>query len=296
MTATPSAAARQIRSKLQALPAALGPSERWRKLVPAEYPALFQLLDVAADLPRLAGHRTFASSVSELWPELAAVGGEVAAVQALVDHPAVPEGTRTASCRTLAEIDDAVREIEQDRCTHVDFFFEADQHQRLEALAAELFETRTPEWGELSRESSPRLFELFEEGLASERFRRLTGFDLERDEYTLTLSRQNLDRAGIGWPRDLYWPRQWVGEDVFGVLYGLTSDTPEQGGAFLYWLPEHAEVRAFYRQRHQATVIWNGRANAERPFHAVSERLPEHRAGHHFHLQCRRRNGESGQG
>ncbi len=290
MTATRSAAARQVRSKLQTLPAALGPSKRWRKLVPAEYPALFQLLDVAADLPRLAGHRTFASGVSELWPELAAVGSEVAAIQALVDHPAVPEGTRTASCRTLAEIHDAVREIEQNHCTHVDFFFEADQRQRLEVLAAELFETRTPEWGELSRESLPRLFELFEEALASDRFRRLTGFDLERDEYTLTFSRQNLDRAGIGWHRDLYWPREWVDEDVFGVLYGLTSDTPEQGGAFLYWLPERAEVRAFYRQRHQATVIWNGRTKAERPFHAVSEYLTENRARHHFHLQCHRRN------
>ncbi len=281
-------------------PVARDPVERWRRFEPADYPALIGLLDVAADLPRLESHRALQESAGAaglsggLWPELDAVISDLVALQALVDYPPPPETLpdevrRTAPCRRLDELDEAARELTREHCTHIDFFLDKRQQDRLDELVEELAGKTTQSWGQLRREAAPGLFELVEEGLRSEPFRRLCGFDLDRDEYTLTLSLQDLDRCGIGWHRDLYWPREWVGEDVFGVLIGLTSDTPEGGGAFLHWVEEDSTIRAFYRQRHQATVIWNGPTTAARPFHAVSSYLTEHRARHHLHLQCLRR-------
>ena len=91
----------------------------------------------------------------------------------------------------------------------------------------------------------------------SEAFGRLTGYDPTRDEFTLTLSLQDLQGEGIGWHRDLYWPKEWVGQDVFAVLYGLGSDDPSKGGAFLHYEPWTNSLRGIYRQAHQATILWN---------------------------------------
>ena len=133
------------------------------------------------------------------------------------------------------------------------------------------------------------LFTLFDTALASDRFRRLTGFDLDREAYTLTLSLQDLDPAGIGWHRDLYWPKEWVGEDVFAVLYGLSDDSAEKGGAFLYYVPWFNQLHAGYRRRHQATVLWNSRDDEGRILHAVSGYHTEDTSRHLIILQCLRR-------
>ena len=123
----------------------------------------------------------------------------------------------------------------------------------------------------------------------SERFGTLTGFDIERDDYSLTLSLQDLDPAGIGWHRDLYWPREWVGEDVFAVLYGLGDDSEEKGGAFVYYVPWENQVYARYRQRHEATILWNAREDSGRILHAVSGYHGEDTSRHLLILQCLRR-------
>ncbi len=175
-----------------------------------DWPDLFPLLTLAADLPRLAGHRSLSELPVGLWPELEGVAADVVRLQRMVDHPVVPAATAVATCHP-------------------------------------------------------------------------------RDTYTLTLSLQDLDPAGIGWHRDLYWPREWVGEDVFAVLYGLDADSPETGGAFVYYVPWENEDYARYRQRHEATILWNARQDSGRILHAVSGYHGEDTSRHLLILQCLRR-------
>ncbi len=283
----------QVLEKLRALPADASSVARWDAFTRSDWPALFRLLDLGADLPRLAPNRTLASWPAELWPELAMMRDDLVKLQDLVDRPAMPSAVLLASSHALHALEDAVRELEETHCTHVDFFLEDADRERLEREIGELRRHKLGSWGELERDASPVVYEIFERGLASEPFRRLTGFDLERDEYALTLSLQDLDPAGIGWHRDLYWPREWVGEDVFAVLYALGSDSPALGGAFLHYVPWQNEMQneiyALFRKEHQATVLWNSADSDGRLLHAVSEYLTPVTSRHLVILQCHRR-------
>lgn len=263
--------------------------EPWNAFSSDDDPALFRLLDLAADMPRLRSNETLAAWPAALWPELAATRDGLFLLQDLVDQPIVPDRAQASACYGISDLDAAQRELHDDHHAWVDFFFDPEQQSRLDDLLAKLDTASLPPWGELPRDGAPEIYALGEEALTHERFRQLTGFDIQRDEYTLTLSQQALDPAGIGWHRDLYWPKEWIGEDVFAVLYGLTSDAPENGGAYIYFVENKAELRYHYRQRHQATVIWNGQTREQRPIHAVSRYHGDATARHHLHFQCRRR-------
>ncbi len=207
----------------------------------------------------------------------------------MIDHPIVPAGAAVAGCHSLPGLEQATAELERTHCVTVDFLLDDSGRRQLDDLVSELAAERGGRWGQLERTEAPELFALFDHALARDRFGRLTGFDAERDAYTLTLSLQDLDPAGIGWHRDLYWPREWVGEDVFAVLYGLGEDSPEKGGAFLYYVPWEDELYACYRRRHQATVLWNSRDDAGRILHAVSGYHTADTSRHLIILQCLRR-------
>jgi len=279
---------RRLLEAVRALPADAAPAHCWDVLPSADWPALFRLIDLAADLPRLAPNRTLAAWPRNAWPELAAVRDDLVRLQALVDRPAVPRAARPAPEHRLAELDDAIRELATRHCVHVDFLLDAADRAALDREIDALKADKLGTWGELACDAAPGVYAIFERALGGERFRRLTGFDLERDDFTLTLSLQDLDAAGIGWHRDLYWPREWVGEDVFAVLYALGDDCPERGGAFLYYVPWENELLALYRRRHQATVMWNSADPDGRLLHAVSEFLTPETARHLIILQCRR--------
>jgi hypothetical protein len=276
---------------LRDLPADADAEAWWRTLTAEDWPALFPLLGIAADLPRLKDSSALAATAPELWPELARVGADVLRLQRLVDHPAVPPAARPAPVFSIADSAAAQVELAESRCVTVDFLFDELGRQALAAQVEELARERMGAWGEVSRDERPALFDLVDAALGGDRFGDLTGFDLDRDDYTLTLSLQDLDPAGIGWHRDLYWPREWVGEDVFSVLYGLGDDSPAKGGAFLYYVPEHNGLWAVYRRRHQATVLWNCRDGGRRLLHAVSGYRGEDTSRHLLILQCRRRDG-----
>ena len=69
----------------------------------------------------------------------------------------------------------------------------------------------------------------------------------------------------------------------------LNQGRPGKGGAFLYYVPWTNELYVSYRQRHQATVLWNSRDNEGRLLHAVSGYLTEDTSRHLIILQCLRR-------
>jgi len=278
-----------ILALLRDLPAAAGAEAWWRQLSAADWPRLFPLLGVAADLPRLKDSSALATMAPDLWPELARVGDDVRRLQRLADHPAVPPAARPAPVYSIVDRQAARVELLASRCVTVDFLFDGLRQEALAAQVEDLARDEMGSWGQLERHRRPALFDLVDDALASDRFRDLTGFDPDRDEYTLTLSLQDLDATGIGWHRDLYWPREWVGEDVFSVLYGLGDDSPAKGGAFLYYVPEHNGLYAVYRRRHQATVLWNCRDSERRLLHAVSGYRGDDTSRHLIILQCLRR-------
>lgn len=278
----------KARRHLAELPEDATWEQRWNSFGAEAWPALFRLLDVAADLPRLHGIEAVRRLPRDVWPELRAVAGDLRRLQGLVDHPTVPIAAIAATAQEVLS-DGARRELQERHCVHVDGLVGAAGRRTLEEEVARLGATREGAWGEVERQAAPELFAVFDRAVGSERFRRLTGYRAERDTYTLTLSLQNLDRDGIGWHRDLYWPREWVGEDVFAVLYGLDDDVPEKGGAFLYYVPWENRIYACYRRRHQATVLWNARETEGRILHAVSGYHGEDTARHLIILQCLRR-------
>lgn len=282
-------AERRVLEVVRGLPADADPADHWNAFQSSDWPALFRLIDLAADLPRLAPNQTLAAWPRDAWPELADVRDDLVRLQELVDHPAVPRAAQRAPTYGLAAFDDALRELESSHCVQVDFLLDAAGREALEREIAALKPYKLGTWGELDRNVAPRVYAIFERALGGERFRRLTGFDLERDDYTLTLSLQDLDRSGIGWHRDLYWPKEWVGQDVFAVLYALGTDSPERGGAFLHYVPWQNEIYACYRHEHQATVMWNSADPDGRLLHAVSEYLTPETARHLIILQCLRR-------
>ncbi len=286
------AAPAEIRQVLEALrrtpPAATG-EQRWEGFPRDRWPALFRLLGLAADLPRLGQNASLARLPAQLWPQLAEVGGDLVRLQEMVDHPVPPAGAREPATHASADLTTAVDELHRRRCTTIDFLFEAAGRRAVEERVAALAGEHAGSWGQLERTDAPALFELFDGALGSERFHTLTGFEPARDAYSLTLSLQDLDHHGIGWHRDLYWPREWVGEDVFAVLYALGGDSPEKGGAFVYYVPWENQVYALFRKRHQTTVLWNGREDEQRPLHAVSGYLGEDTSRHLIILQCLRR-------
>ena len=281
------APAETILERLRDLPGDGG--EGWRLFGQEHWPALFPLLTVAADLPRLAGHRSLNELPAGIWPRLDAVAADIGRLQRMVDHPRFPASARGAACHSRPALDEARRELEHSHCVTVDFLFDRAGRRELDELIADLSEERQGSWGQLERAEAPELFELFDGALGGHEFKTLTGFDLARDAYTLTLSLQDLDAAGIGWHRDLYWPREWVGEDVFAVLYGLGDDSPEKGGAFLYYVPWDNDLAACYRQRHEATILWNSRDDSGRLLHAVSGYHTADTSRHLIILQCLRR-------
>lgn len=287
---TASPVSSQLTSKLRQLPEPAGPSETargWDAFSREEWPDLFRLIDLGAAAPRDLAAKLLAPLPHGVWPELENSLRDLVALQKLVDHPAIP-----VNCKTIEACDDltqAALELEERHCTHVSFLLDRDQRQRLDRLVAELSQEKKDFWGQLERSQYPELFALFDEALGSKDFFKLTGFELERDEYSLTLSLQDLQSAGIGWHRDLYWPEEWVGEDVFPVLYGLDDDSPEKGGAFLFYVPWENQLYAFFRQSHEATVMWNSRENDGRILHAVSGYRGVNTSRHLIILQCLRR-------
>ena len=280
---------RPILEILRSLPDGVPLEELWDAFSPAAWPALFHLVDLGADLPRVGQHRLLGDWRAGGWPELETVRDDLRRIQEIVDNPAVPARAEIVTAHGADGLDAAARELTDDHCVHVDFLLTPEDRARLDARVEVLQESRHGFWGELPRDGEPEVYEIFERTLGSDAFGRLTGFDLERDEFTLTLSLQDLQRSGIGWHRDLYWPREWVGEDVFPVLYGLDDDLPERGGAFVYYVPWKNEVRATYRKRHQATVMWNSADSDGRLLHAVSGYASNNTARHLIILQCHRR-------
>ncbi len=274
---------------LRELPEADGPEAWWRALTAADWPHLFPLLGIAADIPRLKDSSMLTAMSPGLWPELFQVGDDVRRLQHLADRPAVPPEARAAPVYSRTDLQVARRELDENRCVNVDFLFDSPGRQALEAQIEDLAGDKVGTWGQLARDEQHALFELVDNALASDGFRHLTGFDLDRDEYTLTLSLQDLDAVGIGWHRDLYWPAEWVGEDVFSVLYALDDDGPAKGGAFLYYVPEDNDLYSVYRRRHQATVLWNCRERDRRLLHAVSGYHGDDTSRHLIILQCLRR-------
>ncbi len=285
---------------LRTVPAGTPPAEIWSLFSRRDWTALFRLLDLAADLPRLADNRALAawtaSPAVDGWPELGAVWEDLVRLQELVDRPVVPSGSRRARVFAAAELEAAHEELEASHCVHVDFLLAPAERPRLEREIASLLPEKRGSWGELERAAAPKIYEIFESALGSERFSTLTGFDLERDEYTLTLSLQELDASGIGWHRDLYWPKEWVGEDVFAVLYALDGESSEgedKGGAFVHWVPWQEKIEHHYRQLHEATLLWNSADPAGRLLHAVSGYHGIDTARHLVILQCHRKAGAS---
>lgn len=280
---------RSHRGQLSPVRAMCAAEEVWRALPRQEQPALFELLDLAAGLPRDAARSLLEPLASNIWPELESALENLEALQILVDHPVVPPGATLSRPHDATDLEDATTELTKWHCTTIDFFFMPDERDRLDLLVAELAARKGGSWGMLERAEHSALFTLFDAALGSDRFRHLTDFDLERDVYTLTLSLQDLQPAGIGWHRDLYWPKEWIGEDVFAVLYALGSDSPEKGGAFVCHHPEEDLVSAIYRQHHQATVMWNSRDKAGRLLHAVTGYHGDDTSRHMVILQCLRR-------
>lgn len=263
-------------------------ADGWEMWSAADWPELFRLVQVAADLPLFADNNTLNRPPADLWPELADVADDVKRLQHLVQRPTVPSTARLMDCLGASE-DAARRRLEASHCVTVRDLFASREQQQLEQVVAALRPSKENSWGALQRREGPELFALFDGMLAGDAFRRLTGYRAARDTYTLTLSLQSLQREGIGWHQDLYWPKEWVGEDVFAVLYALGDDTPEKGGAFVYYEPWRNEIRAVYRQRHQVTILWNARQAEGRLLHGVSGYGGDDTARHLIILQCLRR-------
>jgi hypothetical protein len=259
----------------------------WDELSRDLWPAFFALLDVGAALPQMSKCLHSVGTWPLLdWPDFSQVASDLQLIQEIVSHPTVPSNSRTPPVHSLSGLSTAKADLARDRCTTIDFFLSPAEQESLEKQVRELTASRDGIWNLLPRDEAPALYSIIEGGLTSDRFRQLIGFDPQSDEFTLTLSLQSLSPEGISWHRDLYWPKEWVGQDVFAVFYALNSDSPAKGGAFLYYLQETNEVRAVYRRIHDATILWNGRATEGRILHAVSGYLGSDTTRHLIILQC----------
>lgn len=208
---------------------------------------------------------------------------DFARLKMIVDHPIV--GAESRACSVASSIGEARKQLSEKRCAHLNFFFSDDQKRELpHLLAAEATEFHG-RWAQASRQQCPKLFDLFEEAMAST-LAPLVGFEPSTDQFTLTISLQSLKTNGIPWHRDLYWPKEWVGRDVFAVFYALDSDSKEKGGAFINYVSHDNEVFHHYRRMNDVTVIWNGRTADDRPLHAVSGFRSADTSRHLIILQC----------
>lgn len=279
------AAAQHVLERLRQLE---GPPESWWDTWTAdEWPILFRLLQVAADLPLFADNNTLSQPPAGLWPELASVASDITRLQQLVQTPTVSSARLMDSLPAHSPA--AAAELQDSHCVTVHDLLDEGGRRRLDTAVDALRLSKADSWGALTRQEGPEVFEIFDAALADPAFADLTGYRAERDTYTLTLSLQSLQASGIGWHQDLYWPKEWVGEDVFAVLYGLGDDDVERGGAFVYYEPWRNEIRAVYRRRHQATVLWNARQPEGRLLHAVSGYHTDDTSRHLIILQCLRR-------
>lgn len=258
----------------------------WRTIGDRDRATLFYLLDLAAGLPRFATQETLARMPPGAWPALDTVHGDIVVLQRLVDHPVLPPGAELVD--TVRDVESAIERLREHQVVNIDFFLDEDARTALDAAVAEEARRRDGQWGEVGRDESPALHRAFHRGLASDAFRRLTGFEADTHPYSLTLSLQRLERSGIGWHRDLYWPREWVGEDVFAVFHALSDESPDKGGAFVYYLPWHDRVYAFHRRRHQTTILWNAADTDRRILHAVSGYHGDDTRRHLVIAQCMR--------
>jgi hypothetical protein len=263
--------------------------EIWDAFSREDWPALFFLIDIGAGMPRLAHHETLARMPSQSWPQLAAATDDLVRVQRLVDEPILPAGTQIVA--TVSTVEKAAARLAGHQCVNIDFFLDPDERVALESAVAERARVTASAWGEVPQEEAPALFSAIRAGLGSSDFEHLTGFDLARHPFLLTLSLQSLESTGIGWHRDLYWPRPWVGHDVFAVFHALDADAADlstKGGAFVYYLPWENQIYAFYRQRHQTTVLWNAASTERRILHAVSGYHGDDTRRHLVIAQCLR--------
>ena len=265
------------------------PDELWNAFPPHRWPALFRLLTLSADLPRLSGNASIANLPTDLWPDFSRVITHLLHLEHLLEHPVVPQDVEAEHVFGRRDLDAAADRLEGDHCLTFEGLLDESSRLQLNQVIETMVETHAGFWGQLTEEEAPELHSLFSTALGDPIFHRLTGFDPNRDDFTLTLSLQNLDTRGIGWHRDLYWPKEWVGQDVFAVLYGLGDDTPEKGGAFLHYVPWSNALRAVYRKHHQATVLFNHHTTEGRLLHAVEGYHGEDTSRHLVILQCLRR-------
>ena len=262
--------------------------EVWQRFNRQQWPALFQMIDLAADVGQLGRVRTLVQRWGDAWPEFFAVANHLLALQILVDHPIVPDNALTATVLGERDLTLAADQLHSHGCTHIDFFLNSDQRTRLDATVSELARSHAGRWQQPSPAEAPELFQLIESGLNSQSFRELTELDFSRDEYSLTLSLQALDKKGIGWHRDLYWPREWLGDDVLALFYAVGDEPDGKGGEFLYYLPDSNQIVSMHRRRHQATILSNGKGRDQRILHAVAEFRTLDSERHLVILQCRR--------
>ncbi len=250
-------------------------AEVWSAFERADWPALFFLIDIGAGMPRMRGHETLARMPAAAWPALSQATDDLVRVQRLVDEPVLPPGT--VMVPTISGLEEATSRLADHHCVNIDFFLDGTVRTALEAAvaaqaAANRRDDRSP-WGEVARPDGPELFAAIEAGLGSQGFADMTGFDVAQHPFSITLSLQALESTGIGWHRDLYWPRPWVGHDVFAVFHAMDDDADDltaKGGAFVYYLPWENQIYAFYRKRHETTVLWNAADTERRILHAVS--------------------------
>ncbi|RMH21260.1 MAG: hypothetical protein D6696_06190 [Acidobacteria bacterium] len=280
-----------VLAALRALPPEAPASSWWRRFDRRRWPALFRLLDLAAGLPRLRDQPALADLEPGLWPELEAVTADLLRLQRLADEPVVPAAAGDVPSFAPGRLAAARARLEEHHCVNLDGLLDRRRQAALEEAVAALAVELDGTWGELDRQRGAAVYELIEGVLGGGVFRRLTGFELGRDPYTLTLSLQRLAATGIAWHRDLYWPREWVGRDVFALFYALDDDRPEKGGAFVYYLPWHNRIYAFYRRRHQATILWNSADPAGRILHAVSSYHGDDTSRRLLIVQCLRGGG-----
>ncbi|MEM6454897.1 MAG: hypothetical protein AAF772_07355 [Acidobacteriota bacterium] len=278
-----------VLARLRAQPADASPAERFAHFDRADWPALFHLLTLAADLPRLQGNATLMALDPTPWPALHAVGHDLVHLQTLVDAPAVHPATAWRAIHARGAFDTARDELEAHHCTTVEGLFDPEPQRALMAAIDRLRPTKTGTWGALTAEEAPAVHALVRDALSSDHVRDLTGLELPRDTFQINLSLQDLDPTGIGWHRDLYWPVEWVGRDVFAVFYALGDDDADKGGAFTYYLPWTNEIHSFYRRTGAATVLWNAAETAGRILHAVTGYVDPARTDRHLLiLQCLR--------
>ncbi|MFM8219414.1 MAG: hypothetical protein ACKOJF_10895, partial [Planctomycetaceae bacterium] len=240
----------------------------WAEFARADWPRLFELLDVGVQLDAIRWSGSLARLGATEWPLLQEIELQGGLLEFLRETPSVSPAAEPLVVWGGDSSAEAAASLRHEGVAAIDFLFdEAGQAELRRLFALERDRQAGDFRRELTAATDAGWFDVVRRSLERDVVAELLGGVGRVTSVELTVSSQALLPQGIGWHRDLYWPQA---DNCASMRVTLDENSLTAGGEFLAWLPTGNRQLVHARRPFEATLLRNGTPRRERLYHAVA--------------------------